>query len=230
MAVLGFIVRWSLANRPIVVVMALLFTFLGVRAALSLSVDAVPDITNIQVQIITASPALSPIEVEQYVSIPVERAMAGLPQATEVRSISKYGLSVVTIIFGDDTNIYFARQLVNERMRAAEAAVPSQYGQPEMGPITTGLGEVFQFVVKNDRMTLMQIEEVLDWEIAPQLRTVRGIIEVNSFGGEDKQYQVLIDRSACKRPGSRWRRSSTRWRSRTRTPVEGTSSTTASTS
>jgi cobalt-zinc-cadmium resistance protein CzcA len=193
MALLSWIVGWSLRNRPIVVVAALLFTALGVRAALTLPIDAVPDITNIQVQIITAAPALSPVEVEQYVSVPVERAMAGLPRATEVRSISKYGLSVVTVVFRDGTDIYFARQLINERMRVAQDRVPSQYGEPVMGPITTGLGEIYQFVVKNPHMTLMQIEELLDWQIAPLLRSVPGIVEVNSFGGEDRQYQVILD-------------------------------------
>src|SRR5262245_26435078 len=111
MALLGWIVRWSLRNRPIVIVAVVLFVFLGVRAALTLPIDAVPDITNVQVQVITSAPALSPVEVEQYVSIPVERAMAGLPKATEIRSISKYGFSMVTIVFRDDTDIYFARQL-----------------------------------------------------------------------------------------------------------------------
>ena len=119
--------------------------------------------------------------------------MAGIPKTVQVRSISKYGLSVVTIVFRDDTDIYFARQLVNERMREAQDVVPAQYGKPEMGPITTGLGEIYQFAVHNDRLTLMQLEEVLDWQIAPQLRTVPGVVEVNSFGGEDRQYQVVLD-------------------------------------
>ena len=193
MALLSAIVRWSLQNRPVVLVATLIFAVLGVRAALALPIDAVPDVTNVQVQIITAAPALSPVEVEQYVSMPVERAMAGLPKTTEIRSISKYGLSVVTVVFTDETSIYFARQLVNERMAEAEGAVPSQYGKPEMGPITTGLGEVFQFTVENDAKTLMELEEILDWQIAPQLRLVPGIVEVNSFGGQDRQYQVVLD-------------------------------------
>ena len=129
-------------------------------------------------QIITAAPALSPIEAEQYVTIPVERAMAGVPRVTETRSISKYGLSVVTVVFTDDTDIYFARQLVNERMREAEQAVSSQYGKPEMGPITSGLGEVFQFTVENDQLSLMAREELLDWYVGPALRTVPGVVEV----------------------------------------------------
>ncbi|MEI9939586.1 MAG: CusA/CzcA family heavy metal efflux RND transporter [Pseudomonadota bacterium] len=193
MALLAWIVRWSLANRAIVIIGALLLIGVGVHAALRLPVDAVPDITNVQVQVITAAPALSPVEVEQYVSVPVERAMAGIPRSTEVRSISKYGLSVVTVVFQDDTDIYFARQLINERMSEAQEAVTAQYGRPEMGPISTGLGEIYQFVVRNPSMSLMQLEEVLDWQISPALRTVPGIVEVNSFGGEDRQYQVVLD-------------------------------------
>jgi cobalt-zinc-cadmium resistance protein CzcA len=177
----------------VVVVAALLFLAFGLHAASELPIDAVPDITNVQVQVVTTAPALSPVEAEQYVTIPVERAMAGIPHATEVRSISKYGMSVVTIVFQDGTDIYFARQLVNERLRDAADAVPERYGRPEMGPITTGLGEIYQFVVRNDRLSLMQLEELLDWQIGPQLRTVPGVIEVNSFGGEDRQYQVVLD-------------------------------------
>ncbi len=193
LALLSSVVRWSLHNRAIVLIATLLFIAVGLRSALSLPIDAVPDVTNVQVQVITAAPALSPVEVEQYVTVPVERSMAGLPKSTEVRSISKYGLSVVTVVFADGTDIYWARNLVNERMREAQEAVPSQYGRPELGPITTGLGEIYQFVVRNDAMTLMELEEQLDWFIGPQLRTVPGVVEVNSFGGEDRQYQVVLD-------------------------------------
>jgi len=193
MLFLSAVVSWSLRNRAIVLTLTLLFTAVGLWSAARLPVDAVPDVTNVQIQIITAAPALSPVEVEQYVSVPVERAMAGTPRVTEIRSISKYGLSVVTVVFRDDTDIYFARQLVNERMREAVEAVPAQYGVPTMGPITTGLGEIYQFTVANDHLTLMQLEEQLDWVIAPDLRTVPGVIEVNSFGGENKQYQVVLD-------------------------------------
>ena len=193
MALLSWIVSWSLRNRPVVLVATLLFALLGVRSAFSLPIDAVPDITNVQVQIITSAPALSPVEVEQYVTVPVERAMAGIPRTEQIRSVSKYGISVVTVVFADGTDMYFARQLVNERMREVSDAVPAQYGKPEMGPITSGLGEIFQFTVQNDGMTIMQLEELLDWQIAPQLRAVPGIVEVNSFGGEDRQYQVVLD-------------------------------------
>jgi heavy metal efflux system protein len=193
MALFHAIVRWSLANRPVVLLAAVILTLVGVRSALRLPVDAVPDVTNVQVQIITSAPALSPAEVEQYVTVPVERAMAGIPKTTEVRSTSKYGLSVVTVAFEDGTDIYFARQLVNERMPEAGEAVPAQYGRPEMGPISSGLGEIYQFVVRNERLSLMQLEELLDWQIGPVLRGVKGVVEVNSFGGQDRQYQVMLD-------------------------------------
>ena len=193
MQLLSAIVAWSLNNRAVVLLATALVAVFGIRSALQLPIDAMPDVTNVQVQIITAAPALSPVEVEQYVSIPVERAMAGVPKSTQVRSISKYGLSVVTVVFSDETDIYFARQLVNERIREAQSAVPSEYGVPELGPISSGLGEIFQFVVKNDGLSLMQREEILDWQIAPQLRTVPGVVEVNSFGGEERQYQVVLE-------------------------------------
>lgn len=189
---LSAIVAWSLRNRALVLVAALLFVAVGVRAALKLPIDAVPDVTNVQVQIITAAPALSPIEVEQYVSVPVERSMSGLPRTAEIRSVSKYGLSVVTVVFQDGTDIYFARNLINERMRAAIDAVPANYGAPEMGPISTGLGEIYQFTLRSEAHSLMELEELLDWYVGPQLRTVPGVVEVNSFGGENREYQVVL--------------------------------------
>jgi cobalt-zinc-cadmium resistance protein CzcA len=191
--VLNAVVAWSLRNRAIVLVATALLVLVGVRSAIELPIDAVPDVTNVQVQVITPAPALSPTEVEQYVTVPVERAMSGMPKLEEVRSISKYGLSVVTVVFNEGTDIYFARQMVMERMRDAEEAVPAMYGRPEMAPISTGLGEVYQFVVKGQHHSLMELEETLDWTIGPLLRSVPGIVEVNSFGGEDKQYQVVID-------------------------------------
>ncbi|CAN5181321.1 CusA/CzcA family heavy metal efflux RND transporter [soil metagenome] len=193
MALIRLILGWSLRNRMLVVVGFLVLIGFGARAALRLPIDAVPDVTNIQIQIITTAPALSPVEVEQYVSVPVERAMAGIPKTTEVRSMSKYGISVVTIAFEDGTDIYFARQLVAERMREAEDAVPREYGTPEMGPISTGLGEIYQFVVRGEGKSPRELKEALDWYIAPQLRMVPGVVEVNSFGGEIKQYQVALD-------------------------------------
>jgi cobalt-zinc-cadmium resistance protein CzcA len=193
MAMIRAILGWSLRNRMLVVAGFVIMGALGIRAALRLPIDAVPDVTNVQVQIITTAPALSPVEVEQYVSVPVERAMAGMPHMTEIRSLSKYGISVVTVAFEDSTDIYFARQVVSERMRAAEDAVPREYGTPEMGPISSGLGEIYQFVVRGDGKSPRALKETLDWYVAPQLRMVPGVVEVNSFGGETKQYEVALD-------------------------------------
>ncbi|MDC0720841.1 efflux RND transporter permease subunit [Nannocystis bainbridge] len=192
MHALTAIVGWSLRNRALVLAATLLFVAAGARAALQLPIDAVPDATNIQVQVITTAPALSPVEVEQYISVPVERAMSGLPRVTQIRSLSKYGLSVVTVVFDDEIDIYFARQLVNERMREASDAVPAAYGRPEMGPISTGLGEIYQFTLRSETHSLMELEELLHWYIGPQLRTVPGVVELNSFGGENREYQVVL--------------------------------------
>jgi cobalt-zinc-cadmium resistance protein CzcA len=192
MSFLSGVVSWSLKNRALVLLATALLVVLGARAALELPIDAVPDVTNVQVQVITTSPALAPTEVEQYVSIPVERAMAGIPRTTQIRSISKYGISVVTVVFEDGTDMYWARQLVAEHMIEARSNVPPHYGVPEMGPISTGLGEVCQFVVLNPHLSQMQLEEVLDWQVRPALRTVPGIVEVDSFGGERRQYQVVL--------------------------------------
>jgi cobalt-zinc-cadmium resistance protein CzcA len=166
---------------------------MGTRAALHLPIDAVPDVTNVQVQVITSSAALSPTEIEQYVTVPVERSLSGVPGVLEIRSLSKYGVSVITVVFAEDTPLYLARQLVSERLRDAEAAIPKEYGRPELGPISSGLGEVFQFVVRGEGHSLMELQEVLDWYIGPQLRSVPGIVEVNSFGGQTREYQVVLD-------------------------------------
>jgi heavy metal efflux system protein len=192
-AFLTAVVSWSLRNRAIVLFAVVLFTILGVRSALTLKVDAVPDITNVQVQVITSAPALSPVEVEKYVTVPIERAMAGVPGSIEIRSLSKYGISVITVVFHDGTDIYFARQLVGERMRQAQDAVPARYGKPVMGPISSGLGEIYQFAVRNERLSVMETSALLTWTIGPQLHSVPGVVDVNNFGGETKQYQIVLD-------------------------------------
>ncbi|MCS6912427.1 MAG: CusA/CzcA family heavy metal efflux RND transporter [Myxococcales bacterium] len=193
MALLSGVIDWSLRHRAVVLVLTALLVLVGVRAALHLPIDAVPDLTNVQVQVLTSAPALSPVEIEQLVTIPVERALAGLPGAVQVRSISKYGISAVTVVFTDETDRYRARQLVAERLREAEAMVPPAYGRPMLGPISSALGEVFQFVVRGTDQSLMELEETLDWYIAPQLRSVPGVVEVNSLGGQERQYQVLLE-------------------------------------
>ncbi|MGH7528703.1 MAG: efflux RND transporter permease subunit [Gemmatimonadales bacterium] len=184
--------EWALRNRGIVLVLSAALVLGGLAAMRGLPIDAVPDVTNVQVQVLTTAPALGPEEIERFVTTPVELAMSGLPGLVEVRSVSKFGLSAVTVVFEDGTDIYFARQLVNERVQAAREAIPPGYGEPEMGPITTGLGEIYQFTVRGDGQSSMELRTILEWEIAPRLRTVPGVIEVNSFGGELKTYEVQL--------------------------------------
>ncbi|HEX4826224.1 MAG TPA: CusA/CzcA family heavy metal efflux RND transporter [Candidatus Polarisedimenticolaceae bacterium] len=187
------IVDFSLENRALVVIVWLLVVAGGAYALTRLPIDAVPDITNVQVQVLTKAPALGAVEMEQFVTYPVEAAMNGLPRLVEIRSISRYGLSAVTVVFEDGVDVYFARQLVGERLAQAREAIPEGFGNPEMGPVTTGLGDVFQFTVEGDGVSPMERRTILDWEIAPRLRAVPGVTEVNAWGGLPKQYQVVVD-------------------------------------
>jgi cobalt-zinc-cadmium resistance protein CzcA len=187
------IIAWSIKNRFLVVVFTFLTAGLGIVLLNRLPIDAVPDVTNVQVQIITDAPSLGPIEVEQFVTFPVESAMSGLPDIQEIRSVSKFGLSVVTVIFKDHVDLYFARRLVMERLSVAREEIPPEFGAPEMGPISTGLGEIYQFEVKGEGYSAMELRTILDWYVAYQLRSVPGVVEVNTFGGELKTYEVALD-------------------------------------
>ena len=190
---LARLVDVSLENRPLVLIAAALVVAGGGYALAQLPIDAVPDITNVQVQVLTKAPALGPVEMEQFVTYPVEAAMNGLPRLLEIRSVSRYGLSAVTVVFEDDVDVYFARQLVAERLVEAREGIPEGIGQPEMGPVTTGLGDVYQFTVEGEGVSAMQRRTILDWMIAPRLRAVPGVTEVNTWGGLPKQYQVVVD-------------------------------------
>jgi cobalt-zinc-cadmium resistance protein CzcA len=206
------LIDFSIRNRALVIFAVLLMAAVGLRSAQQLPIDAVPDVTNIQVQVLTTAPALGPLEVEKFITFPVETVMSGLPRLAELRSLSKFGLSSVTIVFEEGTDIYFARQLVAERLAQARESIPKGYGSPTMGPISTGLGEIYQFTVQGDPMcprkatasprghgdgddcyTPMELRSVLDWYIAYQLRAVPGVVEVNTFGGELKTYEVQLD-------------------------------------
>lgn len=194
-----------LDNRFLVIFVVLLVGALGVRAAERLPVDAVPDVTNVQVQVLTNAPALGPVEIEQYVTVPVERVMSGLPHVEEVRSLSRFGLSAITVVFEEGTDLYFARQLVAERLGEARAAIPEGYGAPALGPISTGLGEIFQLEVRGEPMcaagapdteacyTSMELRTILDWQVAVALRPLPGVVEVNAFGGQLRTYEVQVD-------------------------------------
>lgn len=190
------IIEWSLNNRFIVMILAVVVMGGGVIAASTLPLDAVPDLTNVQVQILTNSPALGPVEVEQFITFPVENAMSGVPDVEEIRSISRFGLSAVTVAFKDGVDIYWARNLVNERLLKARENIPPGMGTPELGPIATGMSEIYQFEVRNEEgatHSLSDLRTILDWQIAFQLRSVPGVIEVNTFGGELKTYEVQVD-------------------------------------
>ena len=143
------IISWSLNNRFIVLLAALLVLLGGVISAMRLPLDAVPDLTNVQVQVLTTAPALGPVEVEQFITFPVENAMSGLPGVTEIRSVSRVGLSAVTVVFDEGTDIYWARNLVGERLQKAKQNIPAGMGDPEMGPIATGMSEIYQFEVRS---------------------------------------------------------------------------------
>ncbi|MDP3540047.1 MAG: CusA/CzcA family heavy metal efflux RND transporter [Azonexus sp.] len=192
------IIRLAIEHRWLVLLAVLGMAGLGIYNYQRLPIDAVPDITNVQVQINTAAPGYSPLEVEQRVTYPVETVMAGLPHLEQTRSLSRYGLSQVTVIFKDGTDIYFARQLVNQRIQEAKEKLPAGIA-PAMGPISTGLGEIYLWTVeaedgakKPDGTSYMptDLREIQDWIIKPQLRNVTGVTEINSIGGFAKEYQV----------------------------------------
>lgn len=188
---LNGIIDFSLRHRLLVIFAALAGAIAGCFSLRQLDIDAFPDTTPVQVQINTVAPALGPEEIEQQITFPIEQAISGLPRLEQVRSVSKFGLSQVVITFADGTDIYFARQVVNERLGTVE--LPGGIERPRMGPVATGLGEVFHYVVTGQGTDITDLRTIHDWVIKPKLRTVRGTAEVNSWGGFEKQYQIRID-------------------------------------
>ncbi|MBC8047906.1 MAG: CusA/CzcA family heavy metal efflux RND transporter [Fimbriimonadaceae bacterium] len=192
------IIQFSINNKLAVGIFTLILIVWGSYALIHLPIDAVPDITNNQVQIITTTPTLATQEVEQFVTAPIERSMGNIPDITEIRSVSRFGLSVVTIVFEEKVDIYFARQLINERLKEAEEQIPAGVGTPELAPVSTGLGEVYQYVLHVDsgyegKYNAMQLREMQDWIVSRQLIGTPGVAEINSFGGYLKQYEVAVD-------------------------------------
>ncbi len=183
----------SLRYRFFTVVAMSLVIVVGLWSFTRLTIDAMPDLTPVQVQILTRSPALGPVEVEQFITFPIETSLSGLPGLRELRSVSRYGLSAITAIFEDHADIYRARQLVTERLTRAMERIPLKYGRPMMGPLTTGLGEVYQFTLKGNGYTPMALRTLLEWDIGMRLRAVPGVVEVNIWGGEPQQFQVVVD-------------------------------------
>jgi heavy metal efflux system protein len=192
------IIHFSIKNKFIIGLMTLALIIWGLWSTTKLPIDAVPDITNNQVQIITNCPTLAGQEVEQLVTSPIERSISNLPDLVELRSISRFGLSVITVVFDDKVDVYFARQIINERLKDAESQIPKGVGTPELTPVSTGLGEVYQYIIhptkeSENKYSAMELRTMQDWIVARQLVGTPGIAEVNSFGGQLKQYEVAIN-------------------------------------
>lgn len=192
------IIQFSVKNKLIIGLMTFALILWGVYSATKLPLDAVPDITNNQVQIITSTPTLAAQETEQLVTFPIERSLANIPGITEMRSISRFGLSVITVVFDESVDIYFARQLITEKLKEAEENIPQGIGTPEMSPVSTGLGEIYQYVIhpkkgSEDKYSATDLRTMQDWVVARQLYGTPGVAEINSFGGKLKQYEVAIN-------------------------------------
>lgn len=203
---LDHIIKFSIQNKLVIGIMTFLLVIWGIWSATKLPIDAVPDITNNQVQIITVCPTLAGQEVEQLVTFPIEQSIANIPDLEETRSISRFGLSVVTVVFKDKVDIYFARQLVTEKLKQAEEQIPKGIGRPELAPLSTGLGEVYQYIIhpkkgSEKKYNAKDLRSMQDWIVARQLYGTPGIAEVNSFGGELKQYEVAVSPSRLKAMG-----------------------------
>lgn len=195
------IVRFSIKKKLFVGLTTLFLLIGGIYAMMTLPIDAVPDITNNQVQIVTVSPTLAPQEVEQLITMPIEIAMSNIMNVEDIRSVSRFGLSVVTVVFKESVPTLDARQLINEQIQAVSGEIPPELGMPEMMPITTGLGEIYQYILKvapgyEEKYDAMELRTIQDWMVKRQLSGIPGIVEINSFGGNLKQYEVAVDPDA----------------------------------
>ncbi|WP_338794304.1 CusA/CzcA family heavy metal efflux RND transporter [Bernardetia sp. MNP-M8] len=200
------IIAYSVQNKFVIGLFVAALTIWGIFSLRQLPIDAVPDITNNQVQIITISPTLATQEVEQFITTPVELALQSLQKVEEIRSISRFGLSVITVVFEENYDIYLARQLVTERIKEAENAIPQGLGAPEMSPISTGLGEIYQYVVRpkegfEDKYSATKLRTIQDWIVKRQLLGIEGVAEINSMGGYLKQYEVAVNPDLLKSLG-----------------------------
>jgi cobalt-zinc-cadmium resistance protein CzcA len=182
----------ALRNRLMTILLVVVFVAIGVRAMMLLPIDASPDVTPNVVQIATEAPGLDAVNVEKLITFPIEVSMRGLTGITEIRSISRFGLSSVQVYFNEHMDIYFARRLVMERLPSAAAMLPPGYGPPQMTPVSTTLGEIFQFEVRDPNRSLMELRSILDWQIAPRLKEVPGVVEINSYGGQLKTYELAL--------------------------------------
>ena len=195
---LDSIIRFSIRNKLIIGLLTLALVVWGGYSLSRLPIDALPDITNNQVQVITRSPSLAAQEIERLVTFPIEQTMATVPQIVEIRSISRFGLSVVTIVFTDQTDVYWARQQISERLTEARSQIPAGTGEPTIGPVSTGLGEIYQYVIYakpgfENRYSPTELRSIQDWVVRRQLLGTPGVADVSSFGGLLKQYEIAID-------------------------------------
>src|SRR5229473_2337870 len=188
---LNRIIDFTLSYRWLVLIGITAMLGVGGYALYTIPVEAFPDLTNNQVVVVTNAPALPPTEVEQLVTYPIERVMLGLPNKLEVRSLSKLGLSMVTVVFDDSVAMYFARQLVSERLQQTSTVLP-QGVQPQLGLPATAFGELYQYTLSGP-MSTMDLKDLHEWVIKPQLRTIPGVSEINAWGGQTKQYQIVVD-------------------------------------
>lgn len=193
---IGQLVHAAVRARFIVLLLVLGLIAHGVRGYLRLPIDAVPDVTNVQVQVLTTAPGLSPVEMEMMVTHPVELALTGIPGVERMRSVSRSGISAVTVVFSDDTELEHARSLVAQRLPAARESIPPSAGSPQLGPLSTGLGEVYHFIVRWPGHSTQDVRTLLEWDIGYRLRSVPGVVEVNAWGGDTRQIEVLLDHNA----------------------------------
>ncbi|RKR83665.1 cobalt-zinc-cadmium resistance protein CzcA [Mucilaginibacter gracilis] len=195
---LDAIIRFSIRNKLVIGFFTLALMAWGIWSTSQIPVDALPDITNNQVQVITKAPTLAAQEVEQFITYPVERSLSNLPDVTEMRSMSRFGLSVITIVFKESVNVYFARQLIAEKLNEVQEQIPKGTGRPEMAPVTTGLGEIYQYILhpkkgSKHQYSAMELRTMQDWIVTRQLYGIAGVAEVTAFGGLAKQYEVALD-------------------------------------
>ncbi len=192
------IIHFSIRNKAIVAALTFGLIIWGIWSASHLPVDALPDVTNNQVQVITRAPTLAAQEVEQFITYPIEKALSNVQGVVEMRSFSRFGISVITIVFNENVSVYFARQLISEKLKDAEQQIPKGVGTPEMGPVTTGLGEVYQYVIhpkkgSEQKYTAMDLRTIQDWIVGRQLSGIPGVAEITGFGGITKQYEVAVN-------------------------------------
>jgi len=200
------IITFSIHNKLIIGLLTIALVVYGTYSMYHVPLDAVPDITNNQVQVITQAPNLGTEDIEQFITYPVEVAVANLPEVEEIRSVSRFGLSVVTIVFSDDMGTYLPRQLVAEKLNEVREVIPPGFGDPFMGPISTGLGEIYQYTLKvdpdyKDQFSTSDLRTMQDWIVRRQMAMVPGVVEVNAIGGDIKQYEVAVDPDELKAIG-----------------------------